>query len=269
MITTGVALGALVSVVLAGLPLTQPHQAPPALPTQLAAAMDRADLGPVLAFAPFGSADAPEVTTTDEAPVATQTGLTLLGITLASPASASRAIISGGETAVDSYAIGAWVASGVELAGVNPTHVVLRVNGRLETLAFPETAVADVTSAATGPDLANLIPAAAAPAATVQLPEADARIANYRNALNRDPYGFLAGLGVEPGPQGYIVLDAAATELVQAGLRSGDVISTINGQPVGNIDTDIALFDDIVTSGRITLTTEREGQTLTMTFPLR
>ncbi len=269
MIIATVALAASISLLWAALPLMQAAEPMPALPAPLVAAIERPDLGPVLAFAPFGSADAPEVATPEAGPVETQTGLILLGITLANPATSSRAIISGGDTAVGSYAIGAWVASGVELAGVNAAHVVLRVNGRLETLTFPETAVADVTSAAAGPDLANLIPVNSAPAPAVELPEADARIASYRTALNRDPYGFLAGLGVEPGPQGYIVLDVAATELMQAGLRPGDVISTINGQAVGNIDADIALFDAIVTSGRITLTTEREGKTLTMTFPLR
>ncbi|MES2665544.1 MAG: type II secretion system protein N [Pseudomonadota bacterium] len=269
----GTALAAMASLALAARPLVQRLTAGPA---PLAAPQPallpqpfRADLGPVLAFAPFGSTTAPKAAADTAVPVETQTGLTLLGITLARPATASRAIIAGGDTAVGSYAIGAWVSSGIELAGVKESHVVLRVNGRLETLTFPQTASAEVTSAATGPDLANLIPVTTAPAPPVTLPEADARIATYRAALNRDPYGFLAGLGLDAGPQGYVVQDAAATELVQAGLRPGDVISTLNGQPVGNIDTDMALFDAIVASGRITLTAERAGKTLTMTFPLR
>lgn len=161
------------------------------------------------------------------------------------------------------------LAAYLTLAGDEAGHVVLRVNGRLQTLAFAEPAGADVTRAAAGPDLQNLIQTDRTAAAAVRLPEADARIASYRAALNRDPYGFLTGLGVEPGPQDYVVLDVAATELVQTGLRPGDLVTALNGQPVGNIDTDIGLFDAIVTSGRLTLTAQRGGKSLTMTFPLQ
>jgi general secretion pathway protein C len=55
----------------------------------------------------------------------------------------------------------------------------------------------------------------------------------------------------------------------RAGLLPGDVVARVNGQQVGDIVGDQALFENIVASGRARLEVIREGETVVMSFPLR
>jgi general secretion pathway protein C len=114
--------------------------AAPALTAQAASLQSVAtppiDVTPILAFAPFGS-PTPVVAAAPVDVPATQLGLTLLGLTIATPASASRAIIAGGDVPVSSYAVGGAITATVTLDEVHSDHVILMVNGAPEALFFP------------------------------------------------------------------------------------------------------------------------------------
>lgn len=227
----------------------------------------RTDLGPLLAFAPFGQDDMP--VPEPQVTGGTDLGLTLLGVTIGNPVSASRAIIAGGGTPVASYPIGARITADVDLAEVNADHVVLRVDGQLETLFFtkrPQAAAPDATN-----DPRNTAPAAQPPAATPPDPASplEQMIARYRQALEADAAGLLEGLGLTPAEGGYQVGDNPAPELAQAGFLPGDVITLVNGQRVGDIDADQQHFDDVVASGQLRVELQRDGQAIAMSFLLR
>ena len=225
------------------------------------------DLEPLLAFAPFGQDSMPvsEPQATGESSL----GLVLLGVTIGNPASASRAIISGGDTPVASYPIGARITANADLAEVNGDHVVLRVNGQPETLSFtkrPEAAAPDA-----GNNLRNPAPTAqpqsvAAPDPASPLEE---MIAQYREALDADPGGLLDELGLTPAEGGYQIGDNPAPELTQAGFLPGDVITLVNGRGVGDIDADRQHFDAIVASGQLRVELQRDGQAIAMSFLLQ
>lgn len=226
------------------------------------------NLEPILAFGPFGQDNVPaaEPQVTGE----TSLGLVLLGVTMGNPVSASRAIISGGDTPVASYPVGARITANADLVEVNADHVVLRVNGQLETLSFakhPQAAAPDARR-----DRRNPTPAAAQPQDATE-PDAvsplEETIARYRQALDADAVGFLDGLGLIPVEGGYQIGDSPAPELAQAGFLPGDVIVSVNGRRLGDIDADRQHFEDVVASGQLRIELQRDGQVIAMSFLLR
>ncbi len=228
------------------------------------------DIAALLSFQAFGNpqaADAPVVAGQSSVP-----GLTLLGVTLANTASASMAIISGGAAASPSYGIGAEILPGIILREVYRTHVVLESDGKVQQLAFAASglALSGVSGeAAGGVDLAHLIAVPAVGEATDAAPPAPTdMVERLRTELNQDAQGLLDRLGLTATDRGYVVGEAADALLGQAGLRAGDVIGRVNGQPVGNIDTDGRHFDEVVASGQARVEVIRGEQTLTLTFPI-
>ena len=227
----------------------------------------RIDLAPILAFLPFGSSVAPPAM--QEVAGETSLGLLLLGVTISVPAVGSRAIISGGDGPPRGYFVGEIITASVSLSAIEPDHVVLNVDGRLETLSFVKRG-AGAAPAKSGPDLRNLIPATGqtnAPTAASNDP--DAVIARYRAAIELDAQGVMNRLGLEITDQGYRITEAASAGVRQAGFKAGDVVTTVNGQKVGDMAADQRYFDDVAASGRARVELLRDGQTIVMSFPLR
>ena len=239
---------------LAGQDGTMPAQ----FTAEAAPAPERADLDPILAFAPFGSA-AP-IAQPDQPIAITDTGLTLLGIALAEPASQSRAIIAGGDVPVSSYGAGSPITATVMLDQVFPDHVILQVNGQPEALYFTETAGATASN-----DLENLI----VTEDTITADDPDTVIARYRAQILQNPQTVMDRLGLEATDQGYLITEAAMPGVRQAGFQPGDLVTTVNGKPVGNVAEDQTYFDEVAASDRATVEVMRDGQTIVMTFPLR
>lgn len=226
----------------------------------------RLDLSPIFAFAPFGSAVAPQAI--PQVVGETDLGLTLLGVTLSKASSESRAIIGGGDSGrADSYAIGSDITATASLVEVTRTHVVLSVDGRLENLSFGKPGSAKPSAGKT--DLRNLIqsggPSASAPAAN----DADAVIARYRAAIQLNPKSVMDRLGLEATGDGYRISESASPGVRQAGFQPGDLVTTVNGQKVGDISRDQGYFDEVAASGKARVELQRDGQSIVMTFPLR
>ncbi len=237
-----------------------------AAPTAPVADTARLDLSPLLAFAPFGSAVAAEAA--PQVVGETDLGLTLMGVTLSTPSSRSRAIIAGGDSGrADSYAIGANITATATLVEVTRSHVVLSVDGRLETLSFAVPGQTKRTAPRT--DLRNLIPTATTAAAAPPADDPDAVIARYRAAILQNPKSVMDRLGLEATGDGYRISDAASPGVRQAGFRPGDLVTAVNGQKVGDIARDQRYFDEVAASGKARVELQRDGQSIVMTFPLR
>jgi general secretion pathway protein C len=99
-------------------------------------------------------------------------------------------------------------------------------------------------------------------------------VQQYRERLDRDPEGTLSELGVTPVAEdsaaGYR-LDALAQHpaLRQAGLQSGDVILSVNGNPVGNIEQDRRGIDDVLAEGSVRVEIQRGGRRFFITTSLQ
>jgi general secretion pathway protein C len=227
---------------------------------QVADGTEQADIVAILAFAPFGSAAPPPAPVQAEIP-ATQLGLTLVGLTIAQPESASRAIIAGGDVPMASYAVGQAITSSVTLSEVRVDHVILLVNGAPEALFFAS------AQGGVAVQPLNLVPIATSGPSDPSNP--DAVIAYYREQILQNPQSVLDRLGLQATPDGYLIGNAADADVLRAGFQPGDLVTRVNGQAVGDVAQDQLYYDEIAASGRATVEIARQGQTITMTFPLR
>lgn len=229
----------------------------------------RLDVTPILAFQPFGTVSrAPEVAF--QVVGETGLGLTLLGVTIAQPAGRSRAIIAGGDIGRSaSYSIGSKITEIATLAEVTQNHVVLEVEGRLETLSFSRPGAALADRRGTTTDLRNLIASNTSTMAASAANDPDDIIARYRAAILQNPQSVMDRLGLELTTDGYRISDRASPGVRQAGFRPGDVVTTVNGRKVGDIPSDQRYFDEVAESGRARVELQRDGQSIIMTFPLR
>ena len=246
---------------------------------QPASSPQRPDIGGVLAANPFGSAipqDAPAVQVGE-----TSLGYALMGVALANPAQNSRAMIADASAVAKSYAVGAALADGVTITTIESDHVVLSVNGTLQTLSFPNaiastvpapSPAADQSAAISGVAALNrLVPAKVSyfVADPNEATDADSVIARYRAAIRQNPISVMLRLGVEATSGGYLVKQDTSQGVLNAGFRPGDVIKMVNGKTVGNLQSDVDLFDQIAAAGLAQVQVVRNGEVLKLSFPLR
>ena len=92
--------------------------------------------------------------------------------------------------------------------------------------------------------------------------------AEYRERLQDDPRRVLDDLGLVATEGGYEVGEDPAKPLRRAGLEPGDLIAKVNGQQVGDVERDRRFFDEVVASGRARVEVVRDGERITLSFPL-
>ena len=243
-----------------------PAAPPPPAPGQTAAPVS---IESILALSPFGRIvrpDAPERPAEE-----TDLGLTLHGVVIASEQASSSAIVSSESQPARAYLVGDTITGSAALEQVFADHVVLRVDGRHETLSFPERLGAGQSASDAGvAALRALVQGSDDATRPDPAPvEAEAVIEDYRNRIRDNPQTVLDNLGLVAGDDGYRVAPDASGNLLRAGLQAGDVVARVNGQQVGNIEADRRYFDEVVASGRARIEVVRNGQRIVMSFPLK
>jgi general secretion pathway protein C len=175
------------------------------------------------------------------------------------------------------YVVGEVLPGNAELMEVHADHIVLRRAGARETLRFPAISSAPV---ATTP--VDTVPTRSAPpAATTQAPWTEDVpsprdfVSAYRDRLDNDPQGALQEMGITPVSEGdasgYRLDDMAANSpyLSQTGLQPGDVVLSVNGQPVGNIQQDRRQIDNILAQGSARIEVQRGTRRFFVTASLK
>ena len=241
------------------------------------------DIAPILDFAPFGErmTDAP-VEDAFPVPVPAPTldtqGLRLTGIILSAKAENSLAMIADGGGPVTSYAVGDAVREGIVLATVGRDHVTLEAGESTATLRFvsPEEArLAGIAKLRTqvpaqfrgpaGGPAALAPPTGLAPAGSTP----EAAIDHYRRRIAANPQTVLDDLGITLTGKGYRIGEGAPRAVLRSGLRAGDIVAKVNGERVGDIESDRRLFERIAASGHARVEILRDGRTIVLSFPLR
>jgi len=198
-----------------------------------------ADLAPALAFAPFGKGAITDASQPTGLP------LKLKGVFAASPAALSVAYIEVGSEPAKPFRVGEAPGGGT-IEGILRDRVLLRVNGRVEFLAFPDpTLTADQQAAAAAQPAATAPPAAASTTA-VAIPS------TMVQGLSPAPGGGVQ-VGVNPPP----------------GLQSGDVITSVNGRPITTQASAAAAIAAAQASGSAQVQITRDGKPVTLTVPTR
>jgi general secretion pathway protein C len=231
------------------------------------------DVSAITAMAPFGAYAAVQEAEA-QAARETELGLVLRGVLVAGRPQESAAFISRGAE-VSVYGVGEAVIRGAVLSAVHPGHVELEVDGRVETLSFPEAgaesrrrAGADSMRARLSASARGTAPAPGAETAGGAPPSPEEVIEDYRRRIADNPRTVLDGLGLEAGEQGYRIRDDAPAAVRRAGLRPGDVVIRVNGEAVGDVESDRRLYDRVAASGQARVEIMRDGRVVTLSFPL-
>ena len=189
----------------------------------------------------------------------TRLRLELLGVMAASVAENSSAIIAPKGGAGENYRVGDVVQGRTKLAAVHQDKVILDSNGKLETLKF------DLTRGQSLQKSSKPTPAQKKAAARGSLKDRFKKVRNasdavtlLRDEVNNDPAGALKQLGLETSANGdgYKVSNSGSM-LTQLGLQPGDVILSVNGQTLGNLDDDQNLLEQVTNSGQARLEIQR------------
>lgn len=186
---------------------------------------------------------------------APETGLTLTlhGVFLATRSERSSAILSGRDDAAERYRIGDGLPGGAELIAVERHRILLRRNGEVESLSFDDDGLTLGGVAASGERSEDT--------------RADAERA--MEALKDNPEETIAEAGFRPNADGPgYVYDGTNERLSAMNLQPGDVILSVNGQQLGDIEADRANLEQWMNSDRLDLEIERGGTRFSFTVPV-
>ena len=185
----------------------------------------------------------------------TRLRLELLGVMAASQADKSSAIIAPKGGAGENYRVGDVVQGRTKLAAVHQDKVILDSNGKLETLKF------DLTRKQSLRKSSQPTPAQKKAASRGSLKDRFKKVRNasdavtlLRDEVTNNPKGALKQLGLETSAngEGYKV-SSSGSMLTQLGLQPGDIILSVNGQTLGNLDDDQSLLEQVSNSGQARL----------------
>ncbi|MCP1471051.1 general secretion pathway protein C [Sphingobium sp. OAS761] len=191
-------------------------------------------------FDPFFGSDAREATGNA---VVTSLALTLFGVRLNEGSGLGSAIIATPDGVQNSYAVGDQIMPGVVLKAVAFDHVSIDRGGAEEQIFLDQsTPVGTTAPAEASQDRASAPPP----------PQVDGPVT--ADMLKRD-VGFAPRM--EDGRVTGLVLSSRGPGFAAAGFRPGDIISKINGQPVGAAGDLQTLQNQIAPGARLSLTVER------------
>ncbi len=231
----------------------------------------------------FGDAGAAPAEADNTLPaVETRLPLELLGVFVADHPEESAAIVAQKGRAGILYAVGETLPGNATLAEVHADHIVLRRAGARETLTFPQ-----ISDNRVVPDAGPTAPAGAAQV-TSAFRRADTQaqtdnepptprefVEQFRERISDDPEGMLKEIGITPvaegNAQGYRLDNAAVNSpyLSRTGLQPGDVVLSVNGQPVGNIEQDRRQLDNILAQGSARIEVQRGTRRFFVTASLK
>ncbi len=231
------------------------------------------DLAAIYALAPFGRAQAPDgapdIGTTDHPTI------TLRGIFAARDATSTALLDVSGTPGL--YQEAMQVSGRLEVSRITPVLVELSDGDTTITLRFDDDAeIATPTAVAKSEvpsSLLNRLQGGFVIPAKYKKPGKPETTAEYidywRGRVRKNPQAVLEEIGLTATENGYIIADQHDVGVRLAGLRSGDLVRSVNGQPVGDPEADRRFYDEIAAAGQARIEVERGGRVLSFSFPLR
>jgi general secretion pathway protein C len=199
----------------------------------------------------------------------TKLQLTLKGVYHTEDTQWARAIIAGRENREDIYAIGDSMPGGVTLEGIETKRVVLSRQGKFEALSFPE-----------GKKLqgVEVLPNSLEPVSRSTQPGQSVDVAalaeRYRTAVASDPTALADIAQVQPFIEqgtfrGFRLRPGRKRSLLrQLGLRSGDVVTSVNGMPLNSMSQAMDSLRTLGQASEINVIVLRDGIEVPFSFRL-
>jgi len=227
------------------------------------------DISAITSAQLFGHATTTNTTAAAVAAPDTQLALTLLGIFAdGRDPKFSRALIGAAGGDEKPYAIGDEITRGVTLQTIFPDRVVLSRNGQLETLRL-EKDQASASSGAPATAVADVGPAGDSSAASsIQA------LDQIRSQLLSDPSKAQDFIRIQPvntdgGLHGYRIYPGKDHSLFNnAGLKPGDVVTSVNGVSLDDPAKSLQLLSDLSKAQQLSLVIDRGGQSQTVSLSL-
>lgn len=187
----------------------------------------------------------------------TRLRLTLEGVMVSERPENSGAIVTSGGNTTAHYRVGDMLPGNAELVEVEPTRILIRRQGALESLTFDEDSE--------GPALASV------ESEPVTVGSSDDFMDQAQERLASEGANALLAFGLQPvdddGSQGY-VFDGSNAMLRAVNLREGDVITAINGNQLGDLEQDRQLLETLRSESQLQVEVERDGARFTVTYAL-
>lgn len=213
----------------------------------------------------FGEAGVKPVAKAAPAVTAPKTRLRLMlkGVFTSENASESSAIIEEIGRSAEYYRVGDKVPGNATLEEVYSDRVLLRRAGKLETLAFDEkqTGGAGIAKVAQKPK------SRASRSNEIDSPERFIEEATQR--LAEDPEKALNSVGLARGENGGYVYQGKNPMLAGMNLKKGDVIMSVNGHTLGDVQKDKGLMKSLYEQGTLEVEVVRDGASFYVSYPLR
>ena len=190
---------------------------------------------------------------------ATRLPLTLEAVFVADQNASSGAIVARSGKKGLLYKVGDILPGNARLIEVQQEQIILQRAGNREALAFgkskfnPKAGVRKTK-----------------PVTTIKPKRNIASIEDIQNLIAENVESALSDFGLEANEgRGYKIGNLSSNPyLQQAGLRPGDIVLSVNGQPLGNIQKDQLEFDNIMAQGSASIELERNGEQMTITARL-
>lgn len=219
----------------------------------------------------------PKPTGTVETAPETRLNLKLSGVFASKNPKTARAIIADSTGKEDAYAIGDEIPGGAKLHQIMSDRVILEYRGRYETLKLPISTASTADSAGSRRSRTSTRSRRSSRSARTQLPttgETSALLKQYRDALINDPQKVMGLVRAQPYQKngklyGYRIRPGKDRQLLRKfGLRSGDVVTMVNGVPMNNPIKALEVLRDLSTATQVTVDVERNGSSQSFTFSI-
>mgnify|MGYP003637318424 CR=1 FL=1 len=217
----------------------------------------------------FGEAGRVTAKPKDEPIAAPKTSLRLLlkGVFTAKQGGTSGAIIEEMGKSAEYYVLGSVLPGNASLEEVYEDRVLLRRNGRLETLSFDEKGL-DAESQITKQE--KLKPSSNKVVSNndliVKTPEQF--IDEATRQISENPERALKSVGLNASSEGYIY-QGGNPMLSGLNLKKGDVIRSVNGHALGDVKKDKNLMKSLYEQGSLEVEVVRGGASFYINYPLR
>jgi general secretion pathway protein C len=204
-----------------------------------------------------GAIDAPE----------TRLNLSLNGVIASSDKRVARAFISAGSGTEKSYRLEASLPGGAILKEIHADRVILLRSGRYETLRMPK----KLNSIVIEED--HPAPASNAPANRIQPKVSREEVLQYKQKLLTAPKELAGAIRQRPVRRngkiiGYRLFPGSDKDAFKRlGLRPGDIITGVNGMPLSDPASAMALYGQLPQMSELNIELQRGGQNMSLTLP--
>lgn len=213
----------------------------------------------------------------------TQLQLELQAVFVATEEDRSTAIIAERMQEAKLYHIGDMLPGNATLAGVMHDRVLLNRMGSTEALFFPDAdgrmsgiSPGGGSYGATTRPVGGTMGASDTAARDMNagmsagMPPANEMARALREEMSGNPAQTLKEMGLESnGGRGYRISDASNPMFAALGARPGDLLISVNGRPVGNIESDLAGLEGFLEAETLTIELDRNGKRFSTEVPLR